>query len=84
MDRTNILHGSMNHLNKKCTESSKLTESFLCDEIYDNLRTLALIHPFSEEFKEIFEKVHDLSSLINTINLFYFIKNTFFFCRECL
>ncbi|XP_055319309.1 augmin complex subunit dgt6-like [Sitodiplosis mosellana] len=56
MDRTINSHSGMIHGNKKSNESPKLTESFLCDEIHDNLRTLALIHPFSDEFKDVFEK----------------------------
>lgn len=60
MDRTINLQNSMIHSSKKSNETLKFTESFLCDEIHDNLRTLALIHPFSDEFKEFFEKVSDL------------------------
>lgn len=60
MDRTINLQSGMIHSNKKSNETQKFTESFICDEIHDNLRALALIHPFSDDFKEIFEKVIDL------------------------
>ncbi|XP_031630154.1 augmin complex subunit dgt6-like [Contarinia nasturtii] len=56
MDRTTIMQGSMNHSIKKSNESQKFTESFLCDEIHDNFRTLALIYPFSDDFRDTFEK----------------------------
>lgn len=62
MDRTTIMPSTMIHNNKKSNEPQKLTESFLCDEIHDNFRTLALIYPFSDDFKESFEKVSDLFS----------------------
>lgn len=51
---------SMIHTVKNTKDLQKFTESFLCDEIHYNLRTLALIYPFSDEFKEIFEKVSNL------------------------
>lgn len=37
------------------THKSTITESDLCDGIHDNLRTLTLFYPFSDEMKEIFE-----------------------------
>lgn len=59
MDKTATWHTSTFHVNKKSNESEKFTESFLCDEIHDNLRTLALIYPFSDELKDVFEKVSE-------------------------
>lgn len=59
MDKTAIFHNTTVQSVKKTTDSEKFTETFLCDEIHDNLRTLALLHPFSDEFKEVFEKVSD-------------------------
>lgn len=67
MDRATNSHSGMIHSNKKPNESLKLTESYLCDEIHDNLRTLALIHPLSDEFKNVFEKVSDLLLSLNQL-----------------
>lgn len=67
MDRATNSHSGMIHSNKKSNESLKLTESFLCDEIHDNLRTLALIHPMTDEFKSVFEKVSDLVLSLNQL-----------------
>lgn len=61
MDKTAIFHNTTIQNVKKSNDSEKFTEAFLCDEIHDNLRTLALLHPFSDEFNDIFEKVSDLS-----------------------
>lgn len=38
--------------------TDKLTENTLSDEIYDNLRVLSFMHPFSDEMNTIFEKVN--------------------------
>lgn len=57
MDRTHILNNGVIHANKKLNGLQKCSETFLCDEIHDNLRALALVIPLSDEFKEIFERV---------------------------
>lgn len=59
MDRT-ILHNTTILSHKKTNDCEKFTESILCDEIHDNLRTLGLILPFNDELRDVFEKVSDL------------------------
>lgn len=59
MDRTLPLNTTI-HNQKKFNGCEKLTESFLCEEIHDNLRVLALVHPFSDEFRAVFEKVSNI------------------------
>lgn len=61
MDKTTILHNTTIQTVKKSNDSEHFTETLLCDEIHENLRALALLNPFSDEFKEIFEKVSDPS-----------------------
>lgn len=38
--------------------TDKLTENTLSDEIYDNLRVLSFMHPFSDEMNTYFDKVN--------------------------
>lgn len=58
---------------KNTNDPEKLTEEFLSDEIHDNLRTLALLHPFSNEFNTTFEKVSNLF-IISTMPIHSFLK----------
>lgn len=51
MDKT-ILNG----INRKI-DNDNYTESFLCDEIHDNMKMLAFFHPFSDDLKNCFTKV---------------------------
>lgn len=57
MDRTTIAQNITILGNKRATDTEKFSESFLCDEIHSNLRSLSFIHPFTDDFKHLFEKV---------------------------
>lgn len=56
MDKTFCPNGTF-AVPRRPADAEKFTESFLCDEIHDNLRTLRLAMPFSDEFTQMFEKV---------------------------
>lgn len=76
MDRT-ILHNTTIQIQRKVKDCDKFTESVLCDEIHNNLRTLGLIYTFSDELREVFEKVSDLSFVQVILRL----KHTQLMCR---
>lgn len=78
MDRSTMQHNITTQGIKKANESEKITESVLSDEIHDNLRSLSLIQPFSDELREVFEKVIDLhiaSAIEFVLNDFSFSEN---------
>lgn len=82
MDRSTVQHNITTQGIKKTNDVEKITESSLSDEIYDNLRALSLIHPFSDELREVFEKVIDLyiTSAMELVLSSYFFS---LFRREC-
>lgn len=57
MNRTAILPNTTMHSQKKTVDCEKLSENLLCDEIHNNFRVLAMVYPFSDEFRTVFEKV---------------------------
>lgn len=57
MDRTIMQNITIFGAAKRAADTDKFSDSFLCDEIYNNLRALSFIHPFTDEFKDLFERV---------------------------
>lgn len=57
MNRTAILPNITMHAQKKSVECEKLSENYLCDEIHNNFRVLAMVYPLSDEFRTVFEEV---------------------------
>lgn len=57
MDKTTLTHANSISVYRKYEMDSakQQSDSSLCDDIYHNMRTLAVFHPFSDGLKENFE-----------------------------
>lgn len=70
MDRTIFLSNVTIVGGRKNAETDKFTEHFLCEQIHNNLHALSFMHPFTDEFKILFERVSVVIILIFIINHF--------------